>query len=196
MNKNNRRILRTENAPLFVMVGAMLYAPPVWAASPGNSPGFLIGAILCFVLGSLLLLIEAMMPGFGIAGVSGWVLLSFGLTMLSGDWGLSLQSLLIALVLSALLLVLFGVLCRKSKTMKKVVLKTRLTKEEGFVSHRTQEKWLGREGVSVTPLRPTGVVRIDGEPVDVQTQGEFISAGESVAVFKSENGHLFVRRMK
>lgn len=57
----------------------------------------------------------------------------------------------------------------------------------------TRSRYLGRDAVAVTPLRPGGIVEIDGERVEVQTEGEFISAGSTVRVVAMDRRRFFVR---
>jgi membrane-bound ClpP family serine protease len=52
---------------------------------------------------------------------------------------------------------------------------------------------LGRTGVALTPLRPTGVVDIDGTRVEVLTEGAFIAAGSRVRVVAKDRRRYFVR---
>jgi membrane-bound serine protease (ClpP class) len=55
---------------------------------------------------------------------------------------------------------------------------------------------VGREGEAVSPLRPAGVVRIEGRRVDVVTRGEMIDAGAAVKVVEVEGNRVVVREMK
>ncbi len=59
--------------------------------------------------------------------------------------------------------------------------------------HDTRSRYLGRDAVAVTPLRPGGVVEIDGERVEVQTEGEFIASGSAVRVVAMDRRRFFVR---
>lgn len=54
-------------------------------------------------------------------------------------------------------------------------------------------KYLGKTGVALTPLRPTGVARIDGERIEVATEGDFIAAGSNVRVVAMDRRRFFVR---
>jgi membrane-bound serine protease (ClpP class) len=52
----------------------------------------------------------------------------------------------------------------------------------------------GKTGRTVTPLRPSGSAEIDGERIDVVTEGEFIAQGEPVVVILDEGYRRVVRR--
>jgi membrane-bound serine protease (ClpP class) len=53
---------------------------------------------------------------------------------------------------------------------------------------------MGRTGVALSDLRPAGVARIDGERIDVVTEGGWIAAGEPVEVLSDEGYRRLVRR--
>ncbi|MNC78018.1 hypothetical protein D3C75_1301300 [compost metagenome] len=52
---------------------------------------------------------------------------------------------------------------------------------------------VGASGVSITPLRPAGTASLNGERVDVVTEGSFIAAGASISVIKVEGGRVVVK---
>lgn len=41
---------------------------------------------------------------------------------------------------------------------------------------------VGKEGVALTPLRPSGTIEVDGAPIDVITDGEYVERGSRVRV--------------
>ena len=47
----------------------------------------------------------------------------------------------------------------------------------------------------MTPLRPAGIAEIDGEKVDVVTEGEFLPVGTSVQVIKVNGRRIIVRKI-
>jgi membrane-bound serine protease (ClpP class) len=55
------------------------------------------------------------------------------------------------------------------------------------------EKWVGRKGVALTDLRPAGSARIEGEKVDVTTNGEHLEAGSKIQVVRVDGSAVFVR---
>ena len=56
-----------------------------------------------------------------------------------------------------------------------------------------RSRYLGRTAVAVTPLRPGGIVEVEGERLEVQTEGEFIAAGSAVRVVAMDRRRFFVR---
>lgn len=153
--------------------------------------------------GVVLLAVELFVtPGFGLTGILGMVALLGGLGLslvgVGATWevivvavGRVAVSLLLALAASlALLRVLprlpFG---------RRLVLETELAAREGFASPpATDRAWLGKRGLAASPLRPAGIAAIEGERVDVVSDGEFIEAGEPITVVRVEGNRIVVRR--
>lgn len=65
---------------------------------------------------------------------------------------------------------------------------------DGYISAAPRSDLLGRAGKAATELRPVGVAEIDGERVDVTTEGEWLAAGTAVTVIKAEAMRVVVRR--
>ena len=53
---------------------------------------------------------------------------------------------------------------------------------------------IGKEGVSLTILRPAGMVRVDGRKYSAVTGGEFIEKDIPVKVVKVEGSRVVVRQ--
>jgi membrane-bound serine protease (ClpP class) len=154
--------------------------------------------------GVLLLAIELFVtPGFGVTGLLGIVALVGGLGLslvgAGATWEVVLTavgqvaiSLLLAIAASlALLRVLprlpFG---------RRLVLETELTAREGFAAApETDRAWLGKRGTAASTLRPAGIAEIEGERVDVVSDGEFIDAGEPITVVRVDANRVVVRRL-
>jgi len=66
---------------------------------------------------------------------------------------------------------------------------------DGYVSATARPELIGRAGVSVTELRPSGVAEFDGERVDVTTDGEWLPTGTPVTVVKAEAMRVVVKRV-
>jgi len=56
-----------------------------------------------------------------------------------------------------------------------------------------KRSYLGKIGSAVTPLRPSGVAMVDGNRIDVATEGEFIAAGSRVKVVAMDSRRYFVK---
>jgi membrane-bound serine protease (ClpP class) len=54
--------------------------------------------------------------------------------------------------------------------------------------------WLGKRGTAASPLRPAGIAHIEGERVDVVSDGELIEAGEPVEVIRVDGNRIVVCR--
>ena len=55
--------------------------------------------------------------------------------------------------------------------------------------------WVGKQGVAISPLRPAGVVEIEGKRLDVVTRGEFLAEGESVRIAQVQGRQVIVCRI-
>lgn len=59
--------------------------------------------------------------------------------------------------------------------------------------HESRARLVGRTGEAVTPLRPAGVAQVDGERVEVETEGAFVAAGSRVRVVALNRRRVIVR---
>jgi membrane-bound serine protease (ClpP class) len=161
--------------------------------------------LLLAAVGIVLLAVEVfLLPGFGIAGMLGIVALvgGLGLTLVGAGatWGAVVAasgrvalSLLLAIGASLALLRVFP----KLPIGRRLVLDTELPVKAGFGSApEADRRWLGRRGVSLSPLRPAGIAEIEGERVDVVSQGDLIEAGQPIEVVRVEGNRVVVRRLR
>lgn len=77
--------------------------------------------------------------------------------------------------------------------LDELVLDERQQNRDGYTSVIDKSKFLGAVGVCVTDLRPAGTIMIDGEPVDVVTEGNFVKQGGSVKVINVDGSRVMVR---
>lgn len=158
--------------------------------------------VIIFILGILLLLLEIfVIPGFGITGIAGitFILAGVYLSLIGHPFFTSKAQLSQAVyILSFAIIVTFGVIVLSWKFLPKtgfwrrVVLDFSETKKTGFQSSASFESYLGKTGRTASPLRPTGRAIIDGETLDVITEGEFIESNKEIKVLKVEGNKIIV----
>lgn len=180
------------------LVGAILYFAPLYM--DGLAANW---EILVFVVGLLLIGVEIfVLPGFGVAGIGGIVLVVGGLILsllnntdfnfdgVSGEaFGEATLTVLVGLVAGfALMLGLSDRIGRRGM-FRKVALETDL---EEAVSAPDYSALVGREGTAATVLRPSGKVWIDGELYDGVSESGFVEKGTRVRVIRFENAQVYV----
>ena len=80
-------------------------------------------------------------------------------------------------------------------SFNRLVLETETRASEGYVSSsREGNELLGKEGVTVSELRPAGIALIDGRRTDVVTDGEFVAVDQAVEVVEVSGNRVVVRR--
>lgn len=161
--------------------------------------------ILLFIIGLVLILLEIfVIPGFGIAGISGIILVlaSLFLSLVGGDPFLDSNLVSRAIIqLSASLLtalILIFVLAKflpKTSVFKKFVLSEAEESVKGFSSHTRLEELVGAEGIALTTLRPSGTAEINGKRVDVVTESEYVEKGKKIKVLSVEGIRIVVREI-
>ncbi|MFH1533119.1 MAG: NfeD family protein [Pseudomonadota bacterium] len=147
--------------------------------------------IVLLVFGILLMIIEvAIIPGFGVAGVLGLILMGSGTLVVWTTYGAALGagSLVLSVVLSILVVWLF----LRSRAARRFIQEHQITGDSSDVPSLTH--LVGRTGVVSKPLRPSGIVEIDGGPYDVVSEGEFIGQGASVVVIRISTNSLVVKK--
>ena len=154
-------------------------------------------AALALLLGILALLLEVFMPGFGVAGVAGIILIAWGIMLLSVDATITFKSLVVGLIASIVVFILGIKLMSKFSLWQRLTLSKRQHNDEGYrASSGALADYVGQEGIALTPLRPSGAVQVGGERLDVVSEGGFITAGAKVKVMRVEGIRIVVRALE
>lgn len=152
-------------------------------------------AVVLLVLGIILIAAEFFVSG-GVLGILGVGAILGSLFMSGYDLGHMSLSISIAFIVA----VLAGVILYKSIGLEKgifkhIILRDTTSTELGYVSSVSRNELLEQVGVTVTPLRPAGIVQFDNERVDVVSEGAFINRDEQVKVIKTEGVRVVVRKV-
>ena len=163
--------------------------------------------ILMFVIGLVLIALEVfVIPGFGVAGISGILLVlgSLILSMISNvDFDFSgtntselnnaMASVLFAIIGLFAVLYFFGNNFINSSAFQKLVINDTIDGHVNIQQENTEvEDLVGSRGVANTALRPMGRVIIDSVNYEAKTYGEFVDKGRNVEVISIENHYLVV----
>lgn len=151
---------------------------------------------LCFIIGLGLLVFEIFFPGFGAPGIAGIALLALGVVLTAKT---VLEAFILALIILALLGIAIALVLNsasKGRLSKTLILSEVLNTRSGFRATGDYEEFLGREGVSLTPLRPAGIAEFDGVKLDVVAEGEFIPKSTRVKVVNVSGMRIVVREVK
>ena len=159
-------------------------------------PDMTVLTVLLLVIGFGLVLLEMHIPGFGVPGVAGAIFLILAVVLTARNFA---QALVMALGILAILGIMLGVVLTcftKGKLFKPLILSEEQKKEHGYISSSDLDYLLGKKGVALTDLRPSGSVDIDGVKFDVVSDGEYITSGAKVEIFKVSGVKLLVKKVK
>jgi membrane-bound serine protease (ClpP class) len=147
------------------------------------------------LLGLGVIVVEIFVPSFGLLAslAAGLLLYSLYLvfTTISVNMGLVFVGVDI-FVIPVVLVLGFNALGASSWSLHK-----RLSRDEGVASQSPDlAAWVGREGVAVTNLRPSGTVMIGDIRLDAVTDGDYVSSGTPVKVTLVSGNRMVVEKIE
>lgn len=161
--------------------------------------------ILLFVAGVALLLIEVfVIPGFGIFGIAGILLIIAGLFLglisnLPVIDGAILETAIMqlagAFVLSGVVIFFMAKTLPKTNVWNRLILRRNIDAKSGYTSNKKFNNLLKKEGEALTDLRPAGTAVINDKRYDVVTQGEYIEKGNKIKVVAIEGSKIVVQKV-
>lgn len=152
-------------------------------------------SLALFVTGLILLVIEGMVPGFGLPGISGIILVLAGTILAMESLSTAILSLSVAIIITTIATIILLKLGFRSKIFNKIILTTHQKDEKGYLSVDSKDEYLDKEGLTVSELRPTGFIEIDGKRLDALSEEGFIPRDIPIKVARVEGSKIFVRRL-
>jgi len=147
--------------------------------------------ITLLVLGAILLFLEILLPGM-IAGIIGFVCLMAAVILGYRDFGYQTGSLILGGVLVGLVVgVFFWLKFFPGSRIARRFISQSSTGELGVA----RPELLNGTGVALSQLRPSGIATINGQRVDVVTEGGLIERGAAIKVVAVEGARVVVREV-
>ena len=84
---------------------------------------------------------------------------------------------------------------KSDNVMDGLILDEKQRNRDGYTSTADKNELIGAIGVCATDLRPAGTITVEGEPIDVVTEGGFVDKGNIVKVIGVEGSRVVVRRI-
>ncbi|NWF49586.1 MAG: nodulation protein NfeD [Ignavibacteriaceae bacterium] len=162
--------------------------------------------IILFISGIILIAAEIfLIPGFGIPGIAGIILVlgSIFLALIGSKPFINTESismaivqLSVSLVTAIVLIFLLAKFLPKTRMFNKFVLADSEKTELGFLSNPQSNELIGKTGIALTTLRPAGIAEIEGKKIDVVADNEYIPNGTKIKVVKVEGIRVVVLKDK
>ena len=144
--------------------------------------------VTLLILGAVLLFLETMLPGL-VAGIIGFICLLVAVFLAYGE-NFSTGNMVLGVVV--------GGLAAGTWAWLKFFPESSMARK--FIAHRAvgdlgvdRPELLHGSGMALTQLRPSGVAQINGQRVDVVTEGGLIERGTPVKVVAIEGSRIVVR---
>ena len=186
-------------------VAAMLYFAPLYLEGLANH-----WEIIVFIVGVALIAVEIFaIPGFGVIGVLGLVLMIIGLTLsmvgninpINIEANISqITKALSIVVIAFFLAITASIMLSKKLFTSRAFGHLALTKtqnvDEGYTSASPDyTARIGQQGIAYTMLRPAGKIMIDNELYDATARSGLIEKGVRIVVVGYLNAQLVVKKL-
>ena len=154
-----------------------------------------MSAIIYLIVAAIILVFfEVILPG-GILGAVAALCVLLATWIAAAQYGIGTATLTflgVALIISLLVFVEFKLLARTSLG-RDFFLKTKV------IGHSNEAPWstdiVGKEGIALTRLNPSGRVRVDGQSYQAQSSDGYIEAGHSIRVSSQDNLKLIIQKL-
>ena len=199
------------------LISGLCFALFFWSRALGGTSGWL--EVILFLAGIVFLAMELfVIPGFGVSGITGLLLIFASLVMASQDFGhwntarqLPSLTTTLAVILGSGIIAIgtIGVLSRympRIPVLNRLVLHPPQAGEEQGVDEVTKDSPLQPEGqfpvaigdwgIADSPLRPAGKAKFGNDYVDVVSEGVFVDNGEHVRVIDISGNRIMVRKVE
>lgn len=150
--------------------------------------------LLCILLGAALMIVEVFLPGFGLPGISGIVLIGAG-TLLAGVHYGMLTAVGILLVVIAVLAVLISWVLRAAARGGMGRSELFLEDKQELDHREDMQVLVGRKGKTGSVLRPAGIGDFDGVRLNVVTEGDFVERDMPIEIISVDGTRIVVRRL-
>lgn len=167
--------------------------------------------IIVFIVGVILLLVEVFaLPGFGVAGVTGLILMVGSLSFAMVETfdttnGIAIDFSPIVKAFFTVIIAVFLAIVGSIYLSRKLFASSRLghlalqhvqDADQGYTTATTSySNMIGHRGVAHTVLRPSGKVLIENELYDATLVTGFAEEGQEVEVVAYHTGQLFVKKL-
>lgn len=168
--------------------------------------------LIIFIAGLILIALEIFaIPGFGVAGVTGILLVITGLTLAMVDnvvfdfsfpiaftevikaFFIVVTSMFVAFILSLYI----GKKLFTTEAFGNLALRRDMKVDEGFIGVESKPRELvGKTGIADSVLRPSGKVIIDDEIYDAKSEFGYINKGEKVKVIRYGTSQIYVVKVE
>lgn len=198
---------------VFGLVSAVCFGLYFWSKVLGGTAGML--EVVLFVIGVVCLLLEFLvLPGFGVFGLTGGILTLASIVMAAqtfghlgpnmSDFDQTFQTLKI--FGSAMLGVMVCAFAL-AKYLPQIPLFHDMIlhppSQDSFLTPRLKPELIGKAaalvgktGLTLTQLRPSGKAEVDGQIVDVMSEGVFIPEGNPIEVIECHRHRIVVRQIE
>ena len=163
-----------------------------------------------FAAGLALLILELVaIPGFGLVGLAGITAMVTSLVItqfeLSDDpalWSIDeIAWVITRMSVSMILAIVFSFVVMRSMprfaAFRRLILDDEVKASSGYTasSRDDDEDLLGKEGVTMSFLRPSGIAMIEGRRINVIANGEFIEAQRPIKIVEARGSRVVVRAL-
>ena len=153
-------------------------------------------AAVFIISGIVLIIVEMFHPGLSVPGVLGSVLLIAGIILTAKTVMDVVILLIVVLAILGIALSLVVHSATKGHLSRAMVLYDTLDKETNNPAMEDLDFFIGKEGITLTPLRPSGCADFEGVRLDVISEGDFINSKTRIIIIKLEGRKIVVSEVK
>lgn len=150
-------------------------------------------AAICLLVGLGLVIFEMFHPGISIPGIAGGILLLIGVILSART---PMDAIVLLLILFAILGIFLTVVLHsatRGHLSRVMVLSESLSKEPKAAAYDDMAYFMGKEGYTLTPLRPSGMADFEGVRLDVISEGEFIDKDVTIQIIRMDGRKIVVK---
>ncbi len=157
---------------------------------------FFLLAVLLFITGFVLIGIEMVTPGLHAPGFFGAGCLLAAIFIISDTFmeG-ALITIVVLLLLGVMLAIVLGLLS-SGKLKSPIILDEVQNREKGYLSSKNRKDMMGKQGIALTDLRPSGRGKFDDSDYDVISDGKYIVKDAKIIIYQVQGSKLLVKELE
>lgn len=154
----------------------------------------LILMLLMYFIGIILIIIDGKLLNDGTLSTIGAFSMILAVALPAPNFVAGVYAVL-GVMIGATSSLLFLKVFKRRSMWTKITLKDQLTTEEGYISmNQAYSDLLGKEGTTITDMRPVGTIQIQGKEYSAITNGYWISKGTSIRVVEVDGTKILIEQ--